>query len=115
MNRPSDINLLEHILESCAIISRRVGGIDRAAFAVNDVLLDSIVRQIENIGEAARLISPEFKNKHPAVPWPLIQAMRNRLIHAYWATDAGAVWETAANEIPVLTAQIKAIIAKEQS
>jgi uncharacterized protein with HEPN domain len=43
----------------------------------------ALVHAIEIIGEAASRISAETRSANPAVPWALIVAMRNRLVHAY--------------------------------
>ena len=45
------------------------------------MLVLSIVKSIEIIGEAASTITKEFREKQKGIPWANIIAMRNRLIH----------------------------------
>jgi uncharacterized protein with HEPN domain len=51
------------------------------------------MRQIQIIGEAARMVSAEFKQSHPEVPWTEIVGMRNRLVHEYFDIIPQRVWE----------------------
>jgi hypothetical protein len=47
----------------------------------------SSLSEIEIIGEAASRISDETRQSLPAIPWPKIVGIRNRLIHAYADRD----------------------------
>jgi uncharacterized protein with HEPN domain len=46
----------------------------------------------------------------PSVPWASVVAMRHRLVHAYFDTDATIVWKTAKEEIPPLLALLRAAV-----
>ena len=46
-----------------------------------------MISWIEIIGEAARGITDELREAHPEVPWRRMVAMRNVLIHGYFAID----------------------------
>lgn len=58
------------------------------------------------IGEAANLLTKEFRNAHPEVPWRDIVDMRNALVHGYITTNATLVWDTCKNDLPLLRSQI---------
>src|SRR5262245_10912542 len=62
----------------------------------------SVVKELEIIGEAAARLSDAAKAGAPGVPWPMIIAMRNRLIHAYFEIDVEIVWTTVTNSLPKL-------------
>ena len=72
----------------------------------------ALVRAIEIIGEAASKISAETRSVTPAIPWPQIVAMRNRLIHAYFDIDRDILWRTVREELPKLLALLHQAIAK---
>src|ERR1022692_5037114 len=55
----------------------------RDELARDRMLLLSLVKELEIIGEAAGKISQELKLAFPQVPWVTAAGMRNRLIHAY--------------------------------
>src|SRR6266545_739828 len=46
------------------------------------------------IGAAASHIPAEVESAHPEVPWHLMRAMRNRLVHVCFAVDPQMVWDT---------------------
>jgi hypothetical protein len=43
---------------------------------------------------------------HPEIPWVVIVAMRNRLIHAYFDVDLDRVWDTVVDDLPPLIARL---------
>ena len=70
---------------------------------VSDVMrYYGIVKNIEIIGEAARMLSNEFKNSHTEIPWRAISNMRNFLVHEYFNVDSNTVWEVIHSDIVLL-------------
>lgn len=82
-------------------------GKTRQSLEREPMLVHSIVRLIEIIGEAAAQVSREFQNVHPEIPWAMMVAMRNRLIHAYFDVDLDQVWNTISEDLPPLIAQLE--------
>lgn len=66
------------------------------------MLLLSLVKSIEIIGEGASRISEQGRREVPEIPWKDIITMRNRLIHAYFDIDHNVVWDTIENDIPAI-------------
>jgi uncharacterized protein with HEPN domain len=81
-----------------------------AGYMKNEDLRLATERRIEIIGEAARRISPEFKEAHPEIPWRLIVDQRNVLIHAYDEIEEERIWRLVAQEIPLLIEQLTKLI-----
>jgi uncharacterized protein with HEPN domain len=69
-----------------------------------------IERMLTIIGEAAKNISSEFKENHPAIPWKKAAGMRDKLIHHYFGVDYEAVWETIRKDLPELKDKIREIL-----
>ena len=67
---------------------------------------DAVVRNIEILGEAAKLLSDDTKKKYPDIPWKDIAGTRDKLIHDYFGVNIDIVWDTAKNEIPFLSTQL---------
>ena len=56
-------------------------------FYSNHQLQDSVVRRLEIIGEASKLVSEELKEKYAQIAWREATDMKNFLIHAYFGID----------------------------
>lgn len=105
-----DIIYIYHIRDSINKIYEYTESISEEVFKSKSIYQDSVIRQIEIIGEAASKLSNSFKEKHPDIPWKNIIGMRNKLIHDYFGIDINAVWKTVTSDIPVLKKEIKLII-----
>jgi uncharacterized protein with HEPN domain len=66
------------------------------------MLLLSLVKAIEILGEAASRVSEETRSEFCSIPWRDIIAMRNRLIHGYFDINLDIVWKTVTDELPHL-------------
>ena len=82
----------------------------RAAFAEDELAQTAVIRWVEIVGEAARVLTEELRQAHPEVPWRQMVAMRNVLIHGYFDVDIDLVWSVAQNDLPKLGAQVRAIV-----
>jgi uncharacterized protein with HEPN domain len=69
----------------------------------------AMMHLVQQIGEAARVLTPEFKQQFPDIQWRAIIAMRNILVHAYHRVSVTLVWDTATNHIPALARTLRAI------
>jgi uncharacterized protein with HEPN domain len=69
----------------------------------------SLIKEIEIIGEAASKVGVAFRKTHQDIPWDIIIAARNRLIHGYFDVDYGIVWSTVTGELPKLLERLNEI------
>lgn len=83
------------------------GGLDQAKFTDNDLTYDAVLRNLELIGEAATHIPEAIRQVHPDIPWRMMIATRNRLIHAYLGIDDDIIWSIIQDDIPVLREALK--------
>ena len=67
-------------------------------------------RLIEIIGQAAKEISSEFREKYPHVPWIKIIGLRNILAHEYGEVKDEKIYLVAVRDIPFLVEQLKKIL-----
>lgn len=66
------------------------------------VLFYGLSKMVEIIGEAAYMITKEFKAEHPQLPWRQIEGMRHILVHGYFTISAEVIWDVIMNDIPSL-------------
>ena len=72
-----DKTRLEHIVQAIERIKRYTNGKRFDDLVEDDMMYYAVVKNIEIIGEAANLLTNEFKSEHPDTQWKLITGMRN--------------------------------------
>lgn len=77
-------------------------GLDQAGFVASGLNYDATVRNLELIGEAATNIPDEIRQKYPQIPWRLVVATRNKLIHGYLGIDNDTLWSIIQTDVPAL-------------
>lgn len=110
-----DEGLLLDIVESARRILRFTEDVDETQFLVDELVQSAVIRQIEIIGEAAGRVSTAFRVEHPEVPWAMMVAMRNRMIHGYAKVRMEIVWATVRQDIPRLMEQIIPLLPPDAS
>ncbi|BBI51839.1 hypothetical protein HORIV_42600 [Vreelandella olivaria] len=84
-------------------------GLDQSGFLNHELIYDATLRNLALIGEAATRIPKEIRQQYPNIPWRLIIATRNRLIHAYLGIDDDTVWSIIQDNVPELLDALKTI------
>ncbi len=82
-------------------------GLDRDMFIRNELVFDAVLRNLELIGEAASHVPSEVREAHPDIPWRMIVATRNRLIHAYLGIDSDTIWNLVDEHLPDLVSGLE--------
>ena len=93
---------LDDMLEAIAKIERNTKVIDLEDFKDNPMAMDAVVLNFTLIGEAAKNVSSEVREKHPEIPWREMAGMRDKLAHEYFGTNYDVVWETVKERLPEL-------------
>ena len=107
--KESDIFRLTHILEAAREALSFAAEYKREDLATNRMLMHSLVRDIEIIGEAASKLSPELKEQIPNIEWRKVVGMRNRLTHAYYDISLDILWTTVTYNIPKIIAELEVL------
>lgn len=108
----SDIERLRHIVDSIAHIEDFLRGKSLEQMKDDVMCYHAVVYNIMIIGEAANMLTNEFRDRHHEIPWRQIIDMRNVLVHGYYTTSPLFVWETYTNDLPLLKQQVEKFISE---
>ncbi len=111
----SPLERLRHIYDECVYLTNRTRDLERAHFLASEDLKRAFVRSLEIIGEAAKQIPFDFRQRHPELPWRLMAGMRDRLVHDYGGVDYEIVWQTVTEDVPKLLDKLQRILGNVSS
>ena len=110
--RIKDRMRLEHIRDAIGRLQEYAANLSEEEMQCDVLRYYGIVKNIEIIGEAARMITDAFKTAHPEVEWRAISDMRNFLVHEYFQVESDIVFNVIHEEIPDLKAHIIRYLAE---
>jgi len=79
------------------------------------LVYDAVRMRLVEIGEAVKDIEESTLATEQEIPWQSIAGMRDRLTHHYFDTSHEIIRATVQDEIPLLDASVKRIIATRQN
>lgn len=109
-----DRGRLEHIAISISNIKNFLKGKTAEDFLLDAMLYFAVVKNMEIIGEAAYMLTHDFKDSHPDTPWRDIINMRHILVHGYYQVDSKEVWSSIKNDLPILEKQIEKYLEEDK-
>ena len=101
---------LEDILEALEKTQRYVKGLTYDTFVKNDMAVDAVIRNLEIIGEAAKHLPQDIKDKYPDIPWKRMIGLRNIAVHEYFGVDLSIIWEVITKNLPETKARIAEVL-----
>lgn len=113
MNRKVTLYLRD-IVTNMADVQDFVQGVSREQFGTDKKTLNAVLRSIEVIGEAAKNVPDDVRQRYPQVPWREMAGMRDKLIHNYFGVDIETVWVVVTERIPALQPVIAQALADEE-
>lgn len=105
--------LLIDMLKAAEAVESFIDGVTREAFIADDMRRTAVQKKLEIMGEAARHVSEDLKQRYPDVPWAQMTGLRNNTIHGYFSIDWDQIWTTATRHVPVDRQRIAEIVAVE--
>jgi uncharacterized protein with HEPN domain len=110
MKKDHRIYLL-HILDAITAIETYTKNCDKVKFSKTRIIQDSVIRNLEIIGEAVKHVPLSIRKKDPTVEWKRIAGMRDILIHEYFGVDLDRVWQVIKVRLPELKEKLSAIVS----
>jgi len=65
-----------------------------------------LLGNLEVIGEAAKNIPVDIREKYSDIPWRGMIGLRNIAIHGYFGVDLGIIWEIISRNLPETKSKI---------
>ena len=96
-----------HAKQACQFLGSR----SEVEFVADEMLQAAVIRCVEVIGEAARQVSQETRQRAPQIPWSMIIGMRNVLAHDYGAVDLDRVYSVVSDQLPELIDHVGDLIS----
>ncbi len=109
---PQDRVRVLHKIDAAEEAISFIANVSETEFTRNKMATQTVIKEIEIIGETAAKISTETKNYYNNIPWQDILGMRNRLVHGYFDTDVKLVWNTVKHNLPSLISSMQKIIVE---
>ncbi|MBS1704654.1 MAG: DUF86 domain-containing protein [Armatimonadetes bacterium] len=91
---------LSDIVGSCTKIERYLQDKTETDFESDEILFDAVVRNLQIIGEAARVLPEDIRSLAPDIPWNRVVGLRHILVHQYFGIDAAILWDLCQNYCP---------------
>ena len=109
------IMFLRDILDSIQNIEEFTAGMDFKKFAADQKTVSAVIMKLEIIGEAAKNIPREIRQKHKDIPWTDMAGIRDKLIHGYFSIDYLIIWKVLSERLPDLKDKVKRILKNEKT
>jgi uncharacterized protein with HEPN domain len=84
-------------------------GMDPSAFVTNTLVYDATLRNLELIGEAATHGPNDVRQAYLQVPWRMLIATRNRVIHANFGIDMDTLWSIIVTDGPAILPMLREV------
>lgn len=110
--RIKDIARLYHIIKSIDNVFEFMEGKTHESLVTDKLLFFGVVKNIEIIGEAANMLTKEFRALHPETPWQDIIDMRHVLVHGYYTASPRFIWDTYKNDLMPLRQSVARYISE---
>jgi uncharacterized protein with HEPN domain len=101
---------IRHILDEIDFLIDSSKDLEYEGLIKDETLKRAFVRSLEVIGEAAKNISSELRQKHPDIEWRELTGLRDKLIHKYFGVKWEIVWDVVKSKIPQLKERIEGVL-----
>ena len=105
--KPRDLEHILYIMEAIDDILEFAENKSLNDFESTKILKHAIYRNFTVIGEAANLLTKEYREANNVIEWHKIIDMRHVLVHGYYEADDKIVWQTITDDLPKLHNMLK--------
>ncbi len=106
---------LRHMLDAAKKAISFTQGRERTDLNTDEVLALAVVRLVEILGEAAKNVSQDLKDRTPEIAWRQMAGTRDRLTHAYFDVNLDIIWDIINNDLPPLLEKLEALLSSDST
>jgi uncharacterized protein with HEPN domain len=110
--KPRDKERLLHIIEAIDNIFEFIEDKSFEMYQNDKILRFAVVKNLEIVGEAAYLLTKDFKLKNTTVEWKEMIGMRHILVHGYYQIKDEIIWSTIETELAPLKESIASLLSE---
>ena len=100
---------VDDMLAAAEKVLRYCDEMDQKGFLADELVYDATVRNLELVGEAATHVPDHVRTAHAEIPWRMVVALRNRLIHGYLGIDNDTLWSIISTDVPSLVSHLRTL------
>jgi len=101
---------IEDMLDAMDKAQALVEGVTCEQFETDFRINFAVVRALEIVGEAAKRLPADLRERYPEIPWRGMAGMRDRIIHGYDTVNLRIVWDVVDRDIPTIKAQLERVL-----
>ncbi len=91
---------VQDILENMHDAEEFIRGMTYEQFLNDKRTINAVLRSLQVIGESAKRVPDEVRERYPEVPWREMAGMRDKITHDYLDVDIEIVWRVLTENIP---------------
>lgn len=103
------------ILRAISSIQKLTANMVLGDFIAEETVVKAVLYDFIVIGEAARNIPVEVRDRYPQIPWLPMGDMRNVVTHEYFRIDLEIVWDSIQNDLDLLAIQLQKLLECESA
>lgn len=111
MNR--DVLWLTYMSECLERVGRYTAG-GRAVLSDGGPTRDAVLRNLQVLADTSERLHGELRERHSAVGWEPLRALRNLIVHESLSLDDDALWEIVQYDLPLLRAAVAEMLGEVQ-
>ena len=90
---------LRDVLQAMEEAESFLAGLSYEEFAQDEKTQNAVQWSLMVVGEAAKKLRPELREKAKSLPWQDMMGMRDRMVHGYFSIDLRVVWKAVKEDI----------------